>query len=202
MNKKALIIFVRNPVPGKVKTRIAEAVGEDKALHIYKELLQHTHDIAVNIAADKYVFYSEYVQPGDSWEDDSYQKLLQAGKTLGDKMSNAFSCLFGESYEKIVIIGSDCYELTTEIIEQAFESLSDKDTVIGPAQDGGYYLLGMKKMIPGVFENKNWSTSSVFNSTIQDFEKAGIRYKVLPVLKDIDTIEDIPPHLFNQWRIS
>lgn len=197
MNKKALIIFVRNPVLGKVKTRIAEVIGEQETLSIYKELLQHTHDISINIDADKYVFYSDHLQLGDTWEDDKFYKYLQAGETLGDKMKDAFRRMFEKNHERVVIIGSDCYELTADIIEKAFEALNEKDTVIGPAKDGGYYLLGMKKFIPEVFENKKWSTSSVYNDTIADFEKAGISYAVLPLLNDVDKVEDVPEGMMN-----
>lgn len=195
--KKALIIFVRNPVLGKVKTRIATAVGEQEALRIYKLLLRHTHAITKNVEADKNVFYSDYPQLGDIWEDDTHHKFLQAGETLGDKMKDAFTRLFGKGYEKAVIIGSDCYELTAEIIEKAFDSLNEKDAVIGPARDGGYYLLGMKNLLPDIFENKNWSTATVFTDTIADFEKAGMSYAVLPLLNDVDTMEDVPEELLN-----
>lgn len=200
--KQALILFVRNPVSGKVKTRIAETLGEQEALRIYKELLLHTHAISVKTNADKFVFYSDHLQLSDIWEDDRYCKYLQAGETLGDKMKDAFRRMFEKDYEKVIIIGSDCYELTAEIIESAFEKLNEGEAVIGPAKDGGYYLLGMKKIIPGVFENKEWSTASVCSDTIADFEKAGIRFSFLPLLNDVDTAEDVPEELKKGREVS
>lgn len=193
--KNALIIFVRNPVLGKVKTRLAKVIGEKEALRIYKELLSHTHAISLNAGADKYVFYSDYLQLGDLWGDAIYHKFLQIGETLGDKMKQAFSRLFDNGYENVIIIGSDCYELTTPLIETAFEKLSVTDTVIGPAKDGGFYLLGLKKMIPQIFENKKWSTSTVCNKIIQDFIATGHTFSMLPLLSDVDMIKDVPPSL-------
>ena len=101
MNKNAIIIFVRNPVLGKVKTRIAETAGEDTALYIYRQLLQHTHDVVKDIDADKYVFYSDYLQLGDLWEDEHFHKYLQAGHDLGDKMKHAFHRIFNNGYQNI-----------------------------------------------------------------------------------------------------
>lgn len=202
MNKKALIIFVRNPVLGKVKTRIAEAAGDQEALRIYKELLRHTHTISAAVDADKFVFYSNHLQLGDIWEDDKFYKHLQAGETLGDKMKDAFTRLFEKGYEKAIIIGSDCYELTAEIIQTAFTALEEKNVAIGPARDGGYYLLGMRQLIPEIFENKKWSTDSVYSDTIANFEKAMVSYAVLPLLNDVDTIADVPAAFLNPSHIS
>lgn len=200
--KKALIIFVRNPVLGRVKTRIASAVGEQEALRIYNLLLHHTHTVSKNVQADKNVFYSDHLQLGDIWDDTIYHKFLQSGETLGDKMKDAFFQLFGKGYEKAIIIGSDCYELTSEIIEKAFDLLSENDAIIGPARDGGYYLLGMKNLVPEIFENKNWSTATVYADTIADLEKAGMSYSVLPMLNDVDVVEDVPEEFFNPSHTS
>ena len=105
-------------------------------------------------------------------------------------MKNAFKELFDMGYEKVAIIGSDCFELTAAIIREAFALLKNKDAVIGPAKDGGYYLLGMKKMIEPVFENKQWSTDSVFRETINDLTENNFSFACLPVLTDVDTEED------------
>ena len=122
----ALIIFVKNPVLGKVKTRLADALGEENALMIYQKLLQHTCLITTNIFADKYVFYSEYINHNDLWKNEVYKKELQYGNDLGERMKNAFEMLFQRGYKEVVIIGSDCYELTEEIIMNAFDQLKQK----------------------------------------------------------------------------
>ena len=160
-----LIIFVKNPVLGKVKTRLADALGEENALLIYQKLLQHTCLVTGNIIADKYVFYLEFINHNDLWKNEVYKKKLQHGNDLGERMKNAFELLFQKGYKEIVIIGSDCYELTEEIIMNAFGELKQKDVVIGPAKDGGYYLLGMNIFIPELFTGKSWSTNKVLQET-------------------------------------
>lgn len=195
MNRQALIIFVRNPEPGNVKTRIARVAGDAVALRIYNGLLQHTHKIVSPLPAAKFVFYSRFLQQDDLWEDEIFQKRLQSGETLGDRMREAFRLLFENGYEKIVIIGSDCYELTTPLLESAFSVLEEKDAVIGPARDGGYYLLGMKGLIPELFKGKEWSTSTVFRQTAEDLDNKGLTWGELPMLSDVDTLEDVPGEL-------
>lgn len=188
--KKAIIIFVRNPQLGKVKTRLATTLGDEKALNIYKELLNHTKEITSQTTADKHVFYFDKIEEKDLWNAPGFFKCLQCNDELGGKMKNAFKELFNMGYEKVAIIGSDCFELTTAIIEEAFALLKNKDVVIGPAKDGGYYLLGMKKLIEPVFENKQWSTESVFNETINDLTENSFSFASLPALTDVDTEED------------
>jgi rSAM/selenodomain-associated transferase 1 len=186
-----LIIFVKNPVLGKVKTRLAEALGEKNALMIYQKLLQHTTVITTNIFADKYVFYSEYINYNDVWKNEIYKKELQYGDDLGERMKNAFEMLFQRGYKKIVIMGSDCYELTEEIIINAFDQLKQKDVVIGPANDGGYYLLGMNVFIPQLFTGKSWSTNKVFHETLTEIKSFNYSMYQLPVLNDVDTPGDV-----------
>lgn len=122
----ALIIFVKNASLGKVKTRIANSIGDENALKIYQRLLQHTHLITKSTLADKYVFYAEQINNNDLWETGIYKKELQAGSDLGERMKNAFGTIFSKGYKEVVIIGSDCYELNTEIIQHAFNALKKK----------------------------------------------------------------------------
>lgn len=187
---EALIIFVRNPELGKVKTRLAQTVGPQMALDIYKQLLQHTLDITKKLAVNKYVFYAGAFSEMDMWKESGYYQLLQKNADLGEKMHHSFRMLFEKEHSKVVIIGSDCIELTQEIIQQAFDVLTTNDAVIGPANDGGYYLLGIKMLYPHLFTNKQWSTGDVYETTINDFKKLDLKYFVLPVLIDIDTEED------------
>ena len=116
-----MIIFVRNPEPGKVKTRIAKTMGNEKALEVYKELLLHTYHITKDISCDKFVFYADQITKNDLWENSSYYKKLQQGNDLGQRMLFAFRELFGLGYQSIQIIGSDCIELTTDIIKTGFK---------------------------------------------------------------------------------
>lgn len=187
----ALIIFVKNPVLGKVKTRLAATLGEENALLIYKKLLQHTCLITTNLLAVKYVFYLEYINYNDLWRNEVYEKELQHGNDLGERMKNAFELLFQKGYKEIVIIGSDCYELTEELIMNAFDELKQKDVVIGPAKDGGYYLLGMNVFIPQLFTGKSWSTNNVFKDTLAEIKFFNHSMYQLPALNDVDTSADV-----------
>ncbi len=191
-SKNALIIFTRNPELGKCKTRLAKSIGEKSALDIYKYLLQHTAKISKEARADRYVFYSEDIKKEDLWDITTFRKKLQYGYDLGARMENAFSELFQMGYEKIVIIGSDLLDLTSSHIEKAFYSLNKNDVVIGPAKDGGYYLLGIKKLHPTIFKNKVWGTSTVLKDTLNDIQNC--TFDLLEELNDIDTFEDIKPY--------
>ena len=188
--KEAIIIFVRNPELGKVKTRLATTVGDESALDIYKGLLLHSMQVADKISADKFVFYHKQIETNDIWNKKGFLKKLQSGSNLGEKMKNAFSAVFIEGYHKVIIIGSDCLQLNTTIVKEAFACLDQDDTVIGPAKDGGYYLLGMKKMLPFLFENKVWSTATVYENTLQDMQRHQLSTGILPVLNDVDTEAD------------
>ena len=189
-NRNAIIIFVRNPVLGQVKTRLAASFGEEKALTIYKELLQHTFDITVSANADKYIFYADSISENDLWDAAGYFKRIQSEGNLGDRMKRSLSEILDSGCKKVMIIGSDCIELTSSIIEEAFKELDANDVVIGPANDGGYYLLAMKKIYPFLFENKQWSTDSVYGETLEGIRKHNLLFHSLKFLTDVDTEED------------
>lgn len=189
--KSAIILFVRNPELGKVKTRLASEIGDAAALKVYIELLAHTHTNTCNLPCDKFVFYADSIGQADIWEDKIYFKQLQVGNDLGERMLNAFQHLFDKGYEKVVIIGSDCPGLTYQLIENAFDLLNAENVVIGPAVDGGYYLLGMSFMVEELFKNKKWSTNSVLTDSLNTLTQETIQYSLLPVLQDIDTKADI-----------
>ena len=131
------------------------------------------------------------------WDECIYQKKLQEGDTLGDRMQHAFRDVFEYGYQKVVIIESDCYELTSTIITESFEALSHQDVVIGPALDGGYYLLGMKKCIREIFDNKNWGGSTLYDDTVRQLGERGYSYRSLIELNDVDVESDIDFSKFN-----
>ncbi|TQD38512.1 TIGR04282 family arsenosugar biosynthesis glycosyltransferase [Haloflavibacter putidus] len=188
-NKRLLLIFTKNPILGKCKTRLAKAVGEKLALEIYHYLLKHTANVAQKVEADKCVYYSENVEKNDYFSESEFQKKIQYGGNLGERMHNAFQEGFTEKYSQIIIIGSDMLAISAQEINRAFKHLEKYKYVIGPAQDGGYYLLGMRQLHPTVFRNKKWSSSSVFKETMRNLPTA--ETAVLEVKNDIDTIEDI-----------
>lgn len=193
--KSLLIIFYRNPELGKVKTRLAAALGDAKALAIYLYLAAHTKTISENLRGDKVVFYSHYIVTEDNWNNDLYQKHIQSGIDLGERMLHAFRDGFKSGFHSICIIGTDCFELTSALLEEAFTKLQSYDAVIGPAKDGGYYLLGMNALHVEFFKDKLWSTSTVCAATIQDFQTLGLKYHELPTLSDVDEKPDLPEAL-------
>lgn len=186
-----LIIFYRNPELGKVKTRLAKTIGEEKALAIYLKLSSHTRDSTEELAVAKVIYYSEFADTEDHWPNTSYQKKVQHGNDLGEKMHDAFVNAFADGYKSACIIGTDCLELTPSIIKNAFKQLKTHDAVIGPALDGGYYLLGMNKFHPEIFKEKSWSTASVCADTILDFKNLKLSFSKLETLSDIDDENDL-----------
>ena len=188
-SRNLLLIFTRNPELGKAKTRLAKTVGNETALEIYKFLLEKTRDISSKVSSDKAVYYSVKVRENDIWDSKIYQKHQQKGEDLGIRMLNAFKDSFDVGYEKVMIIGSDLYDLTSENIEKAFSELNNNDVVLGPAEDGGYYLLGMNALHEKVFKNKTWGTETVRKDTLEDLKDKTV--KLLEVKNDIDVYEDI-----------
>lgn len=195
MKTDLLIIFYRNPEFGKVKSRLAATVGEERALAIYLKLASFTCAVTSVINCDRVVYYSEFIDREDNWPNDDYFKHLQNGDDLGSKMMHAFETAFSQGYKHVCIIGTDCLELTSDILKEAFEVLKSKDVVIGPAYDGGYYLLGMNRLITTVFTNKNWSTNTVYSDTIDDLKHYRFSYGILPTLSDVDNESDLPQQL-------
>jgi len=188
-HKNLLLIFTRNPELGKCKTRLAATTGDALALEIYQFLLKHTASITKTVNATKIVYYSEEIWQEDIWDNNHYQKKLQRGIDLGERMLNAFSAGFEAGYERVVIIGSDMYDISTEVIESAFLKLEHHDFVLGPAADGGYYLLGMKTLKENLFTDKAWGTGTVLKHTLEDLKAE--HHILLEVRNDVDVFEDI-----------
>lgn len=189
MNENLILIFTRNPELGKVKTRLATIIGNTNALEIYMQLLEHTKKVALETDFDKRVLYSEEINTKDMWNNHLFQKKLQFGKDLGVRMYNAFKEGFQDGYKKIVIIGSDLIALESDDIQEAISKLDENDIVIGPAEDGGYYLLAMKAIPENIFSNKEWGTNTVLKDTLKDIRN--LKYHLLKEKNDIDTYEDI-----------
>jgi hypothetical protein len=201
MTDLLLIIFIKNPVLGQVKTRLAATVGDERALKIYLKLLGHTERVTSSLPVEKVVFYSDSVEADDLWDHSIYLKQLQSPGDLGEKMQSAFEWGFESGYKDICIIGSDCLELTPKIIMNGFEALITYDAVLGPTRDGGYYLLGLKKMRAELFQNKNWGTDSVAADTLSDLNELDLDYRTLETLNDVDTEDDLPKELDRKaWR--
>lgn len=188
-SKSLLLIFTRNPELGKCKTRLAATIGDQKALNIYNFLLRHTVAVTKGVKAVKQVWYSEEIWENDIWDARVFIKKLQQGSDLGARMALAFKEGFAAGFERIIIIGSDMYDLTTTDIDQAFTALATEEVVIGPAQDGGYYLLGMTRFTNAIFQQKAWGTDTVLKDTLADLHPKNVHQ--LETRNDIDLYEDI-----------
>ena len=201
MSNPLIMVFVKNPELGRVKTRLAKSIGDQAALETYKILSKHTSKIISEIDSDQLIFYSDKIQDNDVWTATNCKKQIQTKGDLGQKMLAAFQYGFSLGYQKILIIGSDLYSLRLKHIESAFEQLENYDVVIGPALDGGYYLLGLNFIIPKIFKQKQWSTSSVLKETLSDLKEFNVN--LLEPLNDIDTYEDLKkePQLLKQLNI-
>lgn len=190
-DSKVILIFVKNPIKGYVKTRLAKSIGDTKALKVYQSLLQITKGLTRELSCDRQVWYSQSVVKDDIWEDGDYSKFVQRGENLGERMKYAFRQAFETDYRKVVIIGSDCAELNRKIIGEAFKALETSEVVVGPSVDGGYYLLGMSMFLPFLFDGKSWSQDVVFEQTRNQLINRTVSHHILPVLNDIDDIEDL-----------
>lgn len=187
--KEALIIFIRNPELGKVKTRLAQRLGDEKTLQIYEALLGHTRKIALRLNVSRWLFYSHFIDSKDNWSNEAFTKRLQIEGDLGQKIRSGFEQAFQE-HDKVLIIGSDCASLTAQIVQDGFDALDRDDFVLGPALDGGYYLLGMRQYTASLFEDIPWSTEEVAKLTLAKIEAMGASCHLLPALSDIDYAED------------
>jgi rSAM/selenodomain-associated transferase 1 len=186
-----LLVFVKHPVPGKVKTRLAATIGHDAALAIYRELLAHTCSLAHAFSGKVAIWYGNEIPESDLWSEAGFDRYPQSGADLGERMAQAFEWGWQQGYQRIALIGSDCATLTGEILEEAFVQLQKQDTVLGPAEDGGYYLIGMRQWTPAVFQHKTWSTETVFEDTMADLQTANRSVSLLPTLSDVDTEADL-----------
>src|SRR5690606_21561086 len=154
-NKGTIIIFQKKPERGKVKTRLAKTIGNKKAVEVYEYLLRHTHQQVSPLNISVFVYFEKEVQP-EYLLNNKYHSGIQSKGDLGNRMKKAFREVLGRGAPKAVIIGTDCPELTPGLLRKALQALEAKDLVIGPANDGGYYLLGMNRPHPKLFENIPW----------------------------------------------
>ncbi len=195
MTDQHLIIFVKNPIPGTVKTRIARTVGNDRAVQVYQHLLRHTQDMIAQLPQHRVVYYGDFINPDDGWND--YDKQLQTGDDLGQRMLNAFQERFDAGASRAVIIGSDCLTITPDHIQRAFDALDQADIVIGPATDGGYYLLGMKQPYEFLFTDMPWSQPELGQLTELAILQHNLTFERLGELTDIDEWADYERAIMN-----
>jgi hypothetical protein len=190
-----LLFFIKDPGKGGVKTRLASAIGDKLAVKLYKRFLL---EMLFTLNRGTFLVYLCYYPESPlsnlkDWLGDHYLYMPQTGENLGERMKNGFAEAFSMSFKRVVLIGSDIPDLPLEFIEDAFKSLDEKDAVVGPSFDGGYYLIGFtnKTFSPRVFDGIHWSTGSVFEETLKVLKQEGLTVHTLQPLRDIDTVEDL-----------
>ena len=190
MKKNPLVlVFCKNQIIGKVKSRLALKIGKQKAFFVYSNLVNKTASIVNSLSSDVHVYYSDYIEENDDFKSPKIKKFIQKGNNLGDRLINALSISF-KNFSPVIIIGSDLWELEISDIEDAFRILKNKNVVIGPSTDGGYYLIGMNYLDTKIFENKYWGQESVLNDTIRDIDDK-TKIHLLDEKTDIDTYDDL-----------
>lgn len=186
--KELLIVFVKNIKLGKVKTRLAKTIGNEGAFQVYKHLVAITENATNQVFSNKRIYFSDVIIE-EKWRDTP--KFVQKGLDLGEKMKNSFKKGFDDGFENIILIGSDLPDISSKIIQQGFNKLEQNEVVFGPAEDGGYYLVGMRNPHLSIFKNKQWSTESLLKNTLSELKDNDISYSLLQSLNDIDTFEDL-----------
>lgn len=190
-----VLLFVKYPAPGRVKTRLAEDIGPKETTKIYKNFVIDILATLRSINATIKIFFTPAgaQQQIQNWLGKEYSYVAQSGGTLGEKMKNAFEYVFAENFSKVIIIGSDSPDLPEDFLGQAFSALDSNDVVIGPADDGGYYLIGFSydHFLPEVFEAISWSSDRVFEQTVNILKQHQRKVYLLPQWSDVDTLADL-----------
>lgn len=188
MKKEVVLVFQKNAILGKVKTRLASEMGEARALEIYRHLVQSTYSVLEHVEAPVWTYFSDFIP--ETVNPPIAKSFVQDGQDLGERMAGAFARSFELGMDKVVLIGTDCPTLQSQHLNEAFEALTHSDLVLGPANDGGYYLIGMKRRADYLFEGISWSTSQVLTETLNVASQHGLTTTLLQELNDIDTSED------------
>lgn len=194
-DKRLVLLFVKLPEKGKVKSRIAQRMGEDLVLILYENMVLDTIDM---LTRGRFPFRICFTPPDardriTAWLGQGYHAVPQIGDDLGERMEKAFKQVFSEGVEEALLIGSDIPGLTAGIVDEAFSALRTNEAVIGPAEDGGYYLIGFnnRAFVPDIFHGMAWSTGTVFRETMDKLHDASLTVPTLPALNDMDTVEDL-----------
>lgn len=206
MSQECLIVFTRYPEPGKTKTRLIPALGAEGAAAFHRQMTEYTlaqvrelqreHTLSVEVH-----FAGGNQQLMQGWLGSDVIYRPQPEGDLGFRMASAFQTAFKSGKSGVVIIGTDCPSLSAKIIAQAFSVLVNNDLVLGPAQDGGYYLIGLCQLIPELFTGVTWGTSEVLQKTVDIAQKLTLSINYLPVLADVDRPEDLPNAL-SAWQMN
>lgn len=193
-----LSIFTRYPVPGTAKTRLIPALGEVGAATVSRQMTEHTLN-QIHLFQNQYQcppsveiqFAGGSLEQMRQWLGDGWKYVPQGEGSLGDRMACTFKSAFAAGMQEAIIIGTDCPELNASILHQAFQALAVHDLVLGPALDGGYYLIGLRQYVPELFRGISWSTTEVLQQTLEIAHQCALAIACLPTLGDVDYPEDL-----------
>ena len=201
-DNNCVLLFVKYPSPGRVKTRLTKSIGDKDAAWLYRCFVEDMLEMLTETGSDVWICFdpAEKKEKSTEWIGTGYKFLPQRGDNLGERMKNAFNDAFAENIKQAILIGSDIPDLPSEIIESAFNNLSKSGVVIGPSRDGGYYLIGFSShtFTPEVFDDIPWSTSMVLDRTMDKMGKN--KPAILTQFTDIDTVEDLATLAINHIR--
>jgi uncharacterized protein len=199
-----VLVFVRAPEAGRVKTRLAAEIGAEAALRVYRRLAEHALIQAQAVAGAAVRVHFTPAGAGEAvraWLGEGAAYLPQADGDLGARMEAAFADAFAAGFRRVATIGSDLPDLSADVLRRTFALLETREAVIGPARDGGYYLLGLTRPVPGLFGGIAWSTGEVFARTMEKLAAAGIEPAVLGERADVDEARDLPPG-WREWAAA
>jgi rSAM/selenodomain-associated transferase 1 len=191
----SVLFFVRHPAAGQVKSRLAAVLGDDNALCLYRAFVEDMLETidGTGLPCRICVHPPDAVPLVSTWLGPHRRYLPQTGKELGERMEQAFRAIFAEDAASAVLIGSDLPDLPAGLLREAFGALEGHDAVIGPARDGGYYLVGFRRVgfLPGIFRGMPWSGPDVADRTLERFREHRASVHILPFWQDVDTVEDL-----------
>jgi uncharacterized protein len=193
---KALLIFAKQPLPGKVKTRLSPPLSFEEAAAVYRCMLSDTlAKVADLTGVVTFLFFEPSGEAADFFQENfpGIRTFPQQGEGLGERLEKAFELVFALGFASVTVIGTDSPDLPLSYMEEAFR-LSEKagaDAVFGPAADGGYYLVALRCHHPGLFRDIPWSTNHVLEKSMTAATSLGLQVELLPVWHDIDTVEDL-----------
>jgi rSAM/selenodomain-associated transferase 1 len=189
--ERILVVFVKAARVGAVKTRLAQEIGDRAACDAYQKLVRAVvsridslHDVQLRYSPD------DAEKEVGLWRKPQWALSPQGGGSLGQRLTRAFAELFAAGARRVVIVGSDCPWLSAADIEQAWNDLETHDLVLGPARDGGYWLVGLRELLPELFNDISWSTATVLEQTLERARARGLRFRLLRELRDVDTLDD------------
>jgi rSAM/selenodomain-associated transferase 1 len=194
MSERALVVFVKHARPGVVKTRLAASIGDEAAAALYRALVEHVLEATTPRPGDyeRLVFFDppEALAEMRDWLP-GVRLLAQCGGNLGARMSDAFAKAFARGASRVAIVGTDTPDVTRDTVREALRALDAADGAIGPAEDGGYYLLALREPRPQLFEGLAWSTPTVAAETRNRAAALRLTLHELPTLSDLDTLDDL-----------